>query len=106
MSNRKSNGFNEQGHRQAAELHNLAAHAHHVAAEEHGKKDYLTGQESSRQAREHSETAHQQTAQIHSAAKHEELSNLAHELWQSRGCPEGTPDEDWFRANNQLLAAR
>jgi hypothetical protein len=31
-----------------------------------------------------------------------EIAALAHRLWQSRGCPEGSPDEDWFRAELEL----
>jgi hypothetical protein len=27
---------------------------------------------------------------------------LAHEFWRVRGCPEGSPDEDWFLAEEQL----
>jgi Protein of unknown function (DUF2934) len=27
---------------------------------------------------------------------------LAHEFWRARGCPEGSPDEDWFLAEEQL----
>jgi hypothetical protein len=27
---------------------------------------------------------------------------LAHKLWQARGCPEGSPQEDWFHAAEQL----
>jgi len=26
------------------------------------------------------------------------VSDLAYSLWQERGCPHGSPDEDWFRA--------
>jgi hypothetical protein len=32
----------------------------------------------------------------------EEIAALAYSLWQSRGCPEGTPDEDWFNAEEIL----
>jgi hypothetical protein len=32
----------------------------------------------------------------------EAISALAYSLWQSRGCPEGTPDEDWFNAEEIL----
>jgi hypothetical protein len=28
----------------------------------------------------------------------EEIAALAYELWQARGCPDGSPDEDWYRA--------
>ena len=33
---------------------------------------------------------------------HEEIAALAYSLWQARGCPEGTPDEDWFNAEKAL----
>jgi len=26
------------------------------------------------------------------------VSDLAYSLWQERGCPYGSPDDDWFRA--------
>ena len=32
----------------------------------------------------------------------EQIAALAYSLWQSRGCPEGTPDEDWFNAEGML----
>jgi hypothetical protein len=35
---------------------------------------------------------------------HEQIALLAHALWQQRGCPEGSPEEDWFRAERQLHA--
>lgn len=31
-----------------------------------------------------------------------EIAALAYELWQSRGCPDGSPEEDWFRAEQEL----
>jgi hypothetical protein len=34
----------------------------------------------------------------------EQIVLLAHALWQERGCPEGSPEEDWFRAEQELLA--
>ncbi len=36
------------------------------------------------------------------APTYEDIAALAHALWQERGCPEGSPDEDWFRAVHQL----
>jgi hypothetical protein len=33
---------------------------------------------------------------------HHEIAALAHRLWQLRGCPEGSPDEDWAPAAQQL----
>ncbi len=33
---------------------------------------------------------------------HEQVTALAHALWQERGCPEGTPEVDWFRAEELM----
>ena len=30
------------------------------------------------------------------------IAALAYEFWQAKGCPDGTPDEDWFRAEETL----
>lgn len=35
---------------------------------------------------------------------HEQIASLARTLWEQRGCPEGSPEEDWFRAEAELLA--
>lgn len=32
----------------------------------------------------------------------EQIAALAYSLWQTRGCPEGTPDEDWYSAEEIL----
>ena len=32
----------------------------------------------------------------------EEISRRAFQLWEERGRPEGSQDEDWFRAENEL----
>lgn len=32
----------------------------------------------------------------------DEISTLAHQLWVERGCPNGSPDDDWFRAEAEL----
>ncbi len=36
------------------------------------------------------------------APKQEEIALLAYQLWQERGCPVGTPEEDWSRAETEL----
>jgi len=33
----------------------------------------------------------------------EDIAALARELWVARGCPEGSPETDWFQAEEQLL---
>jgi Protein of unknown function (DUF2934) len=37
-----------------------------------------------------------------SGPTHDEIAVLAYSLWQARGCPEGTPEEDWFVAERSL----
>ena len=32
----------------------------------------------------------------------EEVAALAYSLWQARGCPEGTAEEDWLNAERTL----
>lgn len=33
---------------------------------------------------------------------HDEIAALAYKFWQERGCPFGSDQEDWFRAQNKL----
>jgi hypothetical protein len=68
--------------------------------------NHLKGHEHSRQALEHSQ-AHQHTQVAttgHGIAAfgHDEIEALAYELWQARGCPIGSPQEDWFHAAEEL----
>jgi len=37
-----------------------------------------------------------------SLANQDEVASLAYAYWQERGCPEGSPEEDWFRAEADL----
>jgi len=113
MSTRYNHGSHYENHQRAAELHEGAAHAHQSAAEAHEKQDHPTGQEHSRQALEHSQQAYQHTEQIHreeanehgvATFGHSEIAELAHALWQARGGPQGSPEEDWFQAAHQLRA--
>jgi hypothetical protein len=39
---------------------------------------------------------------IGSTPKEDEISALARALWKARGCPQGLPEEDWFRAERTL----
>jgi len=34
------------------------------------------------------------------------IAALAYEFWQARGCPDGTPEEDWFRAEQEIAASK
>lgn len=35
-------------------------------------------------------------------SQHDEIAARAYELWQRRGCPIGSPDEDWSQAEAEL----
>ena len=39
---------------------------------------------------------------ISEARNQAEISALAYELWIQRGCPLGSPEVDWFRAEEEL----
>jgi len=114
MSTRYNNGSHYENHQRAAELHDAAAHAHQSAAEAHEKQDHQTGHERSRRALEHSQKAFERTEQAQQAAQYSdrtspgqaEIAARARELWESRGCPEGSPDEYWFRAEQELCYER
>ena len=104
-----SDHSNDGNHYRVAELHDAAAHNHRVAAEAHEKQDHQTGHERSRQALEHSQKAYLATQSYQNGHgirnfSHGDVAALAHEFWQSRGCPEGSPDEDWLRATQELRA--
>jgi hypothetical protein len=40
---------------------------------------------------------------IQDVLDHGEIERLAYRFWQERGSPMGSPDEDWFRAEEELL---
>jgi hypothetical protein len=107
MSTRYNDASHYENHQRAAELEDAPAHAHRTA-EQQGKQDHLTGHEHSRQALEHSQNSHNNTETAptvgHGIAAfgHSDIAALAYELWQARGCPDGSPEEDWFQAAAQL----
>jgi hypothetical protein len=37
-----------------------------------------------------------------SNSQREEIEKLAYRIWEERGRPLGSPDEDWFRAEREL----
>jgi DUF2934 family protein len=37
---------------------------------------------------------------------HKSIEALAYELWRNRGCPLGSDQEDWFRAEEKLRKAK
>jgi len=41
----------------------------------------------------------------HIQDREEQIRALAHHLWEERGCPDGTPEDDW-RAAERMLQER
>jgi hypothetical protein len=37
--------------------------------------------------------------------EHRSIGELAYHLWQARGCPEGSAEQDWLDAERQLRSA-
>jgi DUF2934 family protein len=35
-----------------------------------------------------------------------EIALLAYRYWEERGCPDGCPEEDWYRAERELTDSR
>jgi len=97
-----------ENRQRAVELQNAATHTHRVAEQKRGEQEHLTAHEQTRQAVEHNTQEQEQT--IHGgttghgvlAFSHEDIAARAHSLWEARGCPIGSPDEDWFRAVKEL----
>jgi hypothetical protein len=43
---------------------------------------------------------------VAAAPPHEEIARLAYACWEARGHPHGSAQEDWFRAERELLRLR
>ena len=43
---------------------------------------------------------------VSQTAKHDEIAVLAYRLWLERGCPEGSPEVDWYRVERELDISR
>ena len=39
---------------------------------------------------------------VNTAADENEIAALAYRLWQDRGCPKGSAEEDWYLAEREL----
>jgi hypothetical protein len=111
MSSRYRDSSHYENHERAAELEDGAAHAHRVA-EQQGKQPHLSGHEHSREESEHSskqfrDSNHEAQPTVgHGIAAfgHAEIAELAYELWEARGCPHGSPEDDWYLAATKLRA--
>jgi hypothetical protein len=39
-------------------------------------------------------------------ARTEDIARLAYSIWEARGCQDGSPEEDWLQAEQQLIGER
>jgi hypothetical protein len=104
-----ANELRYENHYRAAELHDRAAEAHRIV-QKNEKGDEIMGEEYARQALGRSQAAGNLTKAVAfgygvMTFGHDEIATLAHELWQARGCPYGSPEEDWLRAERELRAS-
>jgi len=44
--------------------------------------------------------------EIRPQISHDEITKLAHALWEARGGQGGSPEEDWFRAEEMILRSQ
>ena len=44
--------------------------------------------------------------EVPEAQNREQIAALANKFWQARGCADGTPDEDWFRAEREIAESK
>jgi hypothetical protein len=40
------------------------------------------------------------------SASHDDIEGRAYQLWQDRGCPQGSPEVDWEQAEQELSGSR
>lgn len=102
MSENRNRGASREKHEHAAEMHDGAAHAHLVASVAHEKQDHLTAHESSRYALENTLGAQAHSRQASEEFGHSEIAAAAHLLWEDRGRPPGSAEQDWFDAVRDL----
>lgn len=105
MSERYNNGSHYEKHQRATELENAAAHAHRTG-EQHGKQEHLTAHEQTRRSLEHTEeTFHSErptTGHGVAAFGHQDIAALAYSLWEKKGRPQGSAEQDWYEAVKEL----
>jgi hypothetical protein len=39
-------------------------------------------------------------------SEHENIARVAYSYWQERGCPEGSPEQDWLRAEEAVQLSK
>jgi hypothetical protein len=66
----------------------------------------LQHQTGSETTQEHARLAGEASGVEGSSPEGGEVALLAYRYWQERGCPDGCPEEDWYRAERELTDGR
>jgi hypothetical protein len=101
MPRGNKNNSHSSSQEKAAELQNLATHNERVG-EHAGDSSHLTPHEQSRQSEEHHHATESTVGHGIQTFGHLEIAALAYQLWEARGRPEGSPEEDWSQAVKEL----
>jgi hypothetical protein len=48
------------------------------------------------------DSVERETTQSETQSKHEYMADIAYALWQQRGCPEGSAEQDWYEAEQRV----
>ena len=48
----------------------------------------------------------EESVHLSEVADQQEIARLAYEFWEARGCPHGSPEEDWLRAERDLQSRK
>jgi hypothetical protein len=101
MSTRRNHGSHYENHQRAAELQDAAAHAHRAAELSKEHSGHATPSELSRMERERAQEEQTGDSALRTFG-HDEIARRAYQLWEDRGHGDGSPDEDWFQAVQEL----
>jgi hypothetical protein len=102
------NGTHYENQQQTTTFQSHAGQPHRLVEHEGGKQGQRTSYENSgpdsAQFLGAHEAGHCQAANRHELITfgHKEIEALAYELWQTRGCPFGSSEDDWLEAAKQL----
>jgi len=87
---------------QEAVENQTAAGTRRHPAEKQQSEQYPVAQEGAKAAQSPPEVTNPDLESLLAALEHERISGLAYFYWEQRGCPVGSPDEDWFRAQRDI----
>jgi hypothetical protein len=86
------------------EIRNSVAYTQSASITEQSRQDDLSEPAPTKQALDFAKNQDPRASETHESDE-PQVAALAYLLWQGRGCPEGSPQEDWYGAEQQLRHA-